>query len=615
MTGVANPSFHIGLALLLGMVGQVLARHLRLPGIVLLLALGVAFGPDGLGVLVPASLGPALPALVTFVVAIILFEGGLALDLREVWRQGKAIRGLVTIGALVTAVGAGLAVHLLLGWEGPLAVLFGTLVVVTGPTVIQPLLRRIRVTPKVATILEGEAILGDAIGATVAVVALELSLAPAGGSLASGWLGLGERIGVGLLFGAAAGASIAFAVRHEKAVPQEIRNAMALAILVAFYQAGEAVRGECGIVVAITAGLMVGNIRRLHLRHLQAFKEELTILFLGLLFVLLAADVRLAEIRALGWRGAAVVATLMVVVRPLNVWLSTRGAGLDWRERAFLAWLAPRGIVAAAVASYFVGALDKEGIAGGSELRALVFLVIAATVTLQGLSGGWVARRLGVARPPRSGWAILGANGLGLALAERLGARDEVVLVDASEDRCAWARSRGFTVVRANALEESTLLHPQVESRLRFLATTPNEEVNFILARRARESLRAAEIWVALRRHHLGVREEMLREIGAKSLYGGERRLDVWALRLERGLATIETRRAGSATLLVPEIESDDGTSPLLPLVLRRDDAVLPYSPDLEIRPDDELDIAIFEERREVAERALQTSNWQRIAG
>jgi NhaP-type Na+/H+ or K+/H+ antiporter len=608
-----DPSFHVWLAFLLGMIGQVAARHLRVPGIVVLLGLGVAAGPDGLGLLRPETLGDGLSSLVAFAVAIILFEGGMALDLREAWDQGRVIRRLVTVGALVTAVGAGLAVHLLLGWEGPPAVLFGTLVIVTGPTVIQPLVRRIRVSRRVATILEGEAIFGDAIGATLAVVALELSVAPGAESFAHGWLGLAERFGFGILLGLAAGAAILLAVRFEKAVPSEIRNALSLAILLGFYQLADALRSKSGILVAITAGLMVRNVPGLRARGLKEFKEELTVLLLGLLFVLLAADVRLAEIESLGWAGIGVVAVLMFAVRPLNVAIATAGSGLSFGERGFLAWLAPRGIVAAAVASYFAEVFESEGIERGPELRALVFLVIAVTVTVQGLTGGWVARGLGVARGPRAGWAILGANGLGLALAERLGGKDELVLVDASADRCHEARKRGFRVVEANALDESTLFHPEVESRKRFVAVTPNEEVNFIFARRAHELLKATELWVALRRHHQGIRPDMIEEIRARTLFGRESRLDIWALRLERGLVEIETRVADKETEPMPETESADGTAQFLPLVLRRSDTVAPYS-DGKPRAGDRVELAIFRDRAAEARAALAAAGWRPAA-
>jgi len=615
VTPPASATFHVGLAFLLGMGGQVLARHLRIPGIVVLLGLGVAAGPDGLGLLRADTLGAALPALVSFAVSIILFEGALVLDLREVRAQAGAIRRLVTIGAAITTIGGALAAHFALGWEGPLALLFGTLVIVTGPTVIQPILRRVRIDSDVGAVLEGEAILGDAVGATIAVVALELVLAPGHDALGSGLGGLAQRFAIGIAVGLVAGGLIAFGFKYQRAVPLEIRNAMALAIVVGSYQVADALVHESGILAVITAGLLVGNLpsgRRA--RRLHEFKEELTTLLLGLLFVLLAADVRLTEIRDLGWPGVVVVSALIFVVRPANVLVSTIGSELSWRQRSFLAWLAPRGIVAAAVASYFATVLDAQDIAGGSRLRALVFLVIAVTVTLQGSSAGWLARRLKIARPERSGWAVLGANGLALALAERLGKRAEVVLLDSSAQHCAEARRRGFRALEANALEDETLLRPEVEGRARFLAATPNDEVNFLFARRVRDVLRGGEIWLALRSDHAGVSPEMLEEMHARTLFGGERRLEIWVLRFERGLASVESRRAGESTVELPSLAPEQDSAAVLPLVVHRDDRVLPYPTDYRPRDGDRVEFAIFEERREEAERLLRESGWETAA-
>lgn len=605
----ADPSFHVGLAFLLGMVGQVVARHLRVPGIVVLLATGVAVGPDGLGWLRPATLGAALPQLVSFAVAIILFEGSLALDLRAVWHQAPAIRRLVTVGALLTASAGAAAAHFVLSWEGPAAVLFGALIVVTGPTVIQPILRRIRLLPRVATILEGEAILGDAIGATLAVVALELSVSSSSALLArTGWA-LAARISVGVLLGLIAGVLVALSVRYERIVPPEVRNALAFAIVVGFYQIGDALSNESGILVAIVAGLLVGNLPGKRARRLHEFKEELTMLLLGLLFVLLAADVRLDEIAGLGWKGAAVVVLMMLVVRPLNVAVSTAGCGLEARERVFLAWLAPRGIVAAAIASHAGIVLQHEGIAGGPQLRALVFLVIAVTVTLQGLSAGPVARALGVAKPPRSGWAVLGANGLGLALAERLARTQAVVVIDVAPERCRHARDLGFSVVEANALEEATFGIDEVEARLQFVAATPNEEVNFLFARRARELLKARELWIALRRDHSAIQPEMVAEIGGRILFARERRLGLWASRIETGLAEIEAFVAGEDAAL-PQGESALWAD-LLPLAHHRQSVVAPFSDSLALRAGDVVDFAVLRSRRTEIRKVLGSSGWK----
>jgi len=531
------------------------------PGIVVLLALGVAVGPDGLGWLRPETLGGGLAAFVSFAVAIILFEGGMALDVRRLLHQALPIRRLVTLGAAVTAILGTLAARFLLDWSWGVSTLFGTLVIVTGPTVIQPLLRRIRVQPRVATVLEAEGILGDAVGATVAVVALEVLLASPGTSVQQAFSGLFGRLGFGLVSGLVAGGAIAGAMSVRRLVPEGLRNVTVLALLVAFVQASDALQSESGVLTAIVAGLLVGNLPGRPMRALREFKEELTVLMIGILFVLLAADVRVADVAALGLPGALVVAALMLVIRPVNVAVSTAGSDLATRERLFLAWVAPRGIVAAAVASHFADVLGGTGIAGGRELRALVFLVIATTVTLQGLSGGPVARLLGVALPAPRGWGILGANA-----------------------HCRAARREGLVAWAGNALEESTFRSAGLEERRGFLAVTPNEEVNFLFAGRVRELAREADIWVALRRDHDAIRPDMLAPLGADILFDGERAIELWSLRLERGLATIETWQAEGETPVLPRDPESASPSSYLPLVLLRDGRARPMGASLKPR-------------------------------
>lgn len=581
-----------------------------MPGIVVLLALGVAVGPDGLGWLRPETLGGGLAAFVSFAVAIILFEGGMALDVRRLLHQALPIRRLVTLGAAVTAVLGTLAARFLLDWSWGVSTLFGTLVIVTGPTVIQPLLRRIRVQPRVATVLEAEGILGDAVGATVAVVALEVLLASPGTSVQQALSGLFGRLGFGLVSGLVAGGAIAGAMSVRRLVPEGLRNVTVLALLVAFVQASDALQSESGVLTAIVAGLLVGNLPGRPMRALREFKEELTVLMIGILFVLLAADVRVADVGALGLPGALVVAALMLVIRPVNVAVSTAGSDLATRERLFLAWVAPRGIVAAAVASHFADVLGGAGIPGGRELRALVFLVIATTVTLQGLSGGPVARLLGVALPAPRGWGILGANALGRALARLLG--QPTTLVDANPDHCRAARRDGLVAWAGNALEESTFRSAGLEERRGFLAVTPNEEVNFLFAGRVRELAREADVWVALRRDHDAIRPDMLAPLGADILFDGERAIELWSLRLERGLATIETWQAEGEAPVLPRDPETASPSSYLPLVLFRDGRARPMGASLKPRRGDRLAVALFSEARRDAEARLTLGGWVR---
>ncbi len=608
-TAISDPSFTIALALAAGMTAQVVARHLRVPGLVLLLGMGVMLGPDGLGLVRPDSLGAALHTLVGFAVAVILFEGGLGLDAKQLRRQARSIRQLVTWGALVTAVGAALSAHWILGWPWRISGLFGTLVIVTGPTVITPLLRRIRVTPHVGTVLEAEGVFGDAIGALLAVVALDVAITPlSGASLAHGVNELVVRLGTGAVIGLLGGLLLVVLLRAVRLIPEGLENITTLSIVLFIFQASNAVQPESGIAAAIVAGLVVGNLPSRVDRDLRNFKEQLTVLLIGMLFVLLAADVRMAEVRDLGWAGLATVAALMFIVRPLNALVGTWGSDLSWQERTFIAWIAPRGIVAAAVASLFSESLEAAGIPGGRELRALVFLTIAVTVVVQGLSGGPIASRLGLRRKP-SGYVILGASGLGLTLAGLL--RDagmEVILVDSNPDAVYRAQELGFQVHHGSALEERMLAQVAIGDRLGAFAVTTNDAVNLLFARIARRENRVPRVWVALRLHQRNVREEMLDRLGVRLLFGAPRRLELWSGWLETGVADIERWLRVQAT--EPTLPSAEDQPHLLPLALRRGKNLLPFDETLKVQAGDEIHFAVVAAYRDEVHEALTTTGW-----
>ena len=615
---VNDPAFNVGLALAVGMLAQALARHLRIPGIVLLLASGVVLGPDLLGIVHPDSLGEGLQMLVGFAVAVILFEGGMNLNLRRLRREALAIRRLVTWGALVTAVGGALAARLLLGWNWTLSVLFGTLVIVTGPTVINPLLRRIRVNPNVATVLEAEGVLVDAIGAIVAVVALEVALSPSGQSLAMGGLHLLTRLGFGALLGTVTGLAVAALLRSEHWVPEGLGNVFTLAMALAVFQLSNSLLEESGIVTVTAAGLVVGNVKTRVLSDLKEFKEQLTVLLIGMLFVLLAADVRLEEVRALGWAGAATVAVLMLVVRPLNIAVGTWGSGLPLRDKAFLSWLAPRGIVAAAVSSLFANELEHAGIAGGSQLRALVFLVIAVTVLVQGLSGGVVARLLGVRRPSNQGLVMLGASPLGLALGRLLRLSEtRVAFLDSNPQATRLAEEDGFRVFYGNALSEAVLLRADLDGRAAAVAVTPNEELNLLFARKARDEYKVPVVRVGLTSREGLATREMVHEIGARVLFGRARNLSAWSERMARGDVTIERWQLDSGSGFDVTSAPQTRNHPrnfVLPLTIESEDGEHQAIDDrTRFRRGKVAHMAIHDERRDESEAWLAQEGWRKL--
>ena len=618
-----SPAFTIGIALAAGVLAQGLARHLRVPGIVLLLGTGVLLGPDGIGLVQPDVLGGGLEAIIGFAVAIILFEGGLNLEISRLRAQGKVVRRLLTGGAAITMLGGTLAARWLLGWDWRLAILFGALVIVTGPTVVTPLLRRVRVTRAVQTVLEAEGVLIDAVGAITAVVALEILVQPASfASTAEGATHFALRFAIGLPLGAVGGLLIAWALKHRRVVPDGLENIFTLAMVLALYQIADAFMAETGIVAATGAGLVVGNMHTRVSKELSEFKEQLTVLFIGLLFVLLAASIPVSDVLALGAPAIAVVAALMFIVRPLQVAVCTRGSELTTQERLFIAWVAPRGIVAAAVASLFAASLARAGIAGGEQLSALIFLVIAGTVVIQGLTMGPVANLLGVRRRGDDGYVILGANGLGLAVAGALreaGARS--IVIEANADRANQARSSNFQVIFGNGLSERVAQRAQPELRAGALAVTPNEEANLLFARRMIGEYDCPRAWIALDRVSGHLSGEVVHEADVGVLFRHRRDLTVWALWLERGRAEVSAWRRGPdptveapavppQTTQLPLSSQQPAREPLLPLVLLRNGAPVPVDDRSEYREGDRVWFALDGTRREAATQILESRGW-----
>lgn len=610
-----NPSLIIAIALATGTIAQAVAQHLRIPGIVLLLLVGVLLGPDVLGIVVPGDLGDQLHEIIGFAIAVILFEGGLNLEWKRLRAEGATIRQLVTVGALITWAGGMVAAKLIMGWDWSTSILFGSLVIVTGPTVITPLLRRNHVSRNVETILEAEGVFIDAIGAIIAVVVLEEVLSFGSSSVAIGFISVPTRIVLGAVVGFAGGVIIAFLLRWRGVIPEGLENVFTLACAVAIFHVSDVIRPESGITAVIVAGLVVGNSRSHVTSELREFKEQLTVMLIGLLFVLLAADVRIAEVLSLGVPGILVVLALMLVVRPAAVWTCTISSNLNWREKSFVSWLGPRGIVAAAVATLFYERLHASGSEYGEDMRALVFLVIAVTVVIQGGATGWVARLLRVKRPSGQGYVILGAHPAAILLGRILrDAGEEVVMIDANPEWCRRAQDEGFRVLQGSALEERVMLGAEPDSRKGVIAMLSNSGVNLLFARRARDEFKTPKSYVALQRGHGGVTPEAVGEAGASILFGTEVDIELWEVRARRELAVVRrwrlTESGGDGDPLdVPR----EAQNLLLPFVVRGEKTTRPIDDATRVDVGEEVSWLVLEEREDEAAAFLAKKGWEPV--
>ncbi|MGE8415373.1 MAG: cation:proton antiporter [Pseudomonas sp.] len=466
---------------------QWLAWRLKLPAILFLLLSGILAGPV-LGWLDPQEMfGPLLMPLVSLAVALILFEGSLTLHLSE-WREiGSVVHRLVTLGALSTWAVITLATHWLLGFDWMLALLFGTLTLVTGPTVIVPMLRVVRPKASIANILRWEGIVIDPIGALLAVVVYSFIIASAEGEgLSHSLLTFGGVILCGSLFGIAGGWILGTIMRRQW-LPEYLHNLATLAGVLGIFIASNQMMHESGLLAVTLMGMWMANMKGVDVRHILHFKENLSVLLISGLFILLAARLDLNALIALGPLVLILLLVIQLVARPLNVLLSTAGSSLNWRERALLAWIAPRGIVAAAVSAIFAIRLDQAGHEGALLLVPLTFAVIIGTVVLQSATARPLARLLNVAEPAPSGFLIVGANGPARIIAkalQQLGSR--VLLTDSSWENIRAARMEGLPTYFGNPASQHADAHLDLVGLGHLLALSPSGELNTLAAMRFR---------------------------------------------------------------------------------------------------------------------------------
>lgn len=397
-----------------------LAWRLKLPAILFLLAAGIVAGPV-LGWLDPDALfGELLTPIVSVAVAIILFEGSLTLKLSEIRDHGSVVRNLVTVGVVVTWAIAGLAAYYFLNWDPYLAALFGAVVTVSGPTVVMPLLRAVRPTANVSSVLRWESILIDPLGAILALLVFDVIISRQAGS---GFGHIAVNVAaiavIGVVLGVLGGYLFGVAVRR-RLIPDLLRDYAALAAVLTVFAAAESLRGESGFLAVTIMGVWLANMRHVELEDILEFKESITLLLLGALFILLAARLDVAEVAALGSGALIVFAVLQLVAGPIRAAISAIGSPLNWRETFYVGWVFPRGIVAAAVSSLFALRLADIDYPGANGLVPLVFAIIIGTVVLQSITAKLVAKGLGVQEPDPTGVLVVGANPVGRMLAKAL---------------------------------------------------------------------------------------------------------------------------------------------------------------------------------------------------
>lgn len=486
----------IAAVIALGISAQWLAWRTKLPAILVLLVFGIVAGPVT-GLLDPeALLGELLSPFVSVSVAIILFEGGLSLRMSEFRKIGGVVIKLITIGVGITWFLSAVASYYLLDLGLEISVLFGAILIVTGPTVIIPLLRQVRPTETAGSVLKWEGIVNDPIGAMMAVLVFEIILAGGFESI-SGKAGMVivTTIVDGTFFGAL-GAGIMYITLKKHWIPDYLQNPVSLMIVVAIFTASNVLQHESGLLAVTIMGILLANQKSVRVKHIIEFKENLQVLLISTLFILLAGRLKIEHLEYFNLNSLWFLLALILIVRPASIYLASIGSKLNFKEKTFLAWMAPRGIVAAAISAIFALRLEQEGYESAERLVPYTFIVIIATVTIYGLSASPVARLLGVAKPKPHGVLFIGAHAWARKLAETLNDMGFKVLVaDSNWENISKARKAGINTYYGNILSEYAVDEIDLDGIGHLLALTPNDEVNSLAAIRFAEYFGSSEVY------------------------------------------------------------------------------------------------------------------------
>ena len=480
---------HLSLILILlavlGISMQWLAWRFKVPAIILLTIAGILVGPV-FGLFHPSEdFGNLFHPIIQLGVAVILFEGGLNLRLHELKEAASGVKRLVTVGVVLSWVLGSLGAHYIGDLSWPVALIFGAIVVVTGPTVIIPLLRQAKLKRSTASLLKWEGIINDPTGALLAVLIFGYFAHAETGEAINQIIG---GVSWTLLTGIVLGAGVAFFLGHafkQGWVPEYLKSPVILSAVMLVFGGANFFQEEAGLLSATVFGLVMGNQNLPSMDEMRRHKEYITIFLVSGLFILLTADLDPNLLKQLDWRSAALIAFIIFVARPITVMTSLIGTDVDFKERLLLAWIAPRGIVAAAVAGAFAPALLDKGYAGAEQLVPLIFTLIICTVVLHGLSIGWMARKLDLAFEKSNGLIIVGASEWSINLALILRELDQdVIIVDNSWHRLRNARLAGIPVYFGQILSEVAEHSIEFNQIAYLLAATDNDSFNALVCTR-----------------------------------------------------------------------------------------------------------------------------------
>ncbi|WP_336066845.1 cation:proton antiporter [Mesoflavibacter sp. CH_XMU1404-2] len=481
--------------IILGILAQWVAWKFKIPAILPLILIGLLVGPiaaefitdDGSKWIEPIwnereglFPGESLFYFVSLAISIILFEGGLTLKMAEIKNVGPVITKLISIGSIVTFFGAGIAAHYIFGLSWEISFLFSGLIIVTGPTVITPILRNIPLKKDVSAVLKWEGILIDPIGALVAVLVFEFISVDAGGEFTKTAL---IEFGKIVLFGATFGFTFAHAMNfiiNKKWVPHYLLNVFALAAVLGVFVLSDAFAHESGLLAVVVMGMVLGNSKSPYLKDLLYFKESLSVLLISILFILLAANINYSDLLLIyNWKTAILFAIVVFAVRPLGVFLSTQGSKLKLNEKLFISWVGPRGIVAAGIASLFGLKLARNGVAGAEYITPLVFVIVLGTVLLNATTARLFAKLVGVFLTKSGGILIVGASKVSRLIGHYLESNGRhVVLIDSNQNNINKAKELGLEAINTDIYSQTLIDNIELNDVGYLMALTGNSDIN-----------------------------------------------------------------------------------------------------------------------------------------
>jgi NhaP-type Na+/H+ or K+/H+ antiporter len=468
--------------IIVGIALQWIGWRLKIPALILLIIAGFVMGPITGWINPKEDFGEILHPIISLGVAIILFEGGLNLRWHEFKQNSQVINRLITWNVVVTFSLGAIASHYLVGLSIPVALIFGGIIIVTGPTVIMPLLKQANLNKRPAALLRWEGIINDPIGALLVVLIYGYYMLSQSETLVIDIvMGLGLSLIVSLILGVGTGIGIAEAFKYGK-VPEHLKSPVILISIFLVYTLANLVQSEAGLMATTILGITLANQKLNSLDELRRFKEYVTILLVSAIFIILTADIQPEILQRLGWQSWLLLFLIIFVFRPVSVYLSTIGTDIKPRERLFIAWIAPRGIVAAAIAGLFSPQLIEKGYAGAELLLPLVFTLIILTVIFHGLSIGWLAKKLDLASIHPDGLILIGASSWSIAFASELQKNEiPVLLIDKKWENLKPARMQNIPTFYGEILAERTEEVLELSHITKLLAITPNKSYNTLV--------------------------------------------------------------------------------------------------------------------------------------